>query len=603
MRQALSLLSGKLPAKAALSSTHLTTQPAATPAASRVRSRRSRSRRVGRLMAGVALAASAALVPPTAQAQTFKAIPLDGGGHTSGFAQSAQSPNRIYAFGDVFGAWRSDNKGTTWEYLNWSIPGGDIVGMGMAAQQDNANTVYYLTPSSFYKSTNSGTSWNKLLSDINWGAQQPKEYQRVRGATHILIHSNNADELWLASPRSNQTGTLWKKSANSTTWIKMGGSTFDVGTNRALTLFQSPVNPSQIWVGTEKGLYVTADGGTNFRKIISSNETNLPTAEVINVGMIRQFTATGTHRGVLLINYGKFCCSNNGVARITASNYSDITTYTAARPAQVNMGYPTGLQVFSNNTAVAWNTAGDVQGYSTDGGQTFNQRATTLNHTDANRVPIWTTAATMDAKDHPDYGTDQVIEVAGSNGTHWVITGGGAAMESTNSGVTWSYFPNGSGIAGVKTYPAGVSRHSDNRMYVPGSDIGMVIVTDGGASGKAQRSSTKTQAYLHGAFRVMEGADTNNLVIAGVHQQNNANLLLKSSNGGADWTPTSLSSSGLPLSWDGITKSVMALNNTNDFLVVLASSANSSSAPASSINPGVWRTTTGGSSFFCTTRY
>lgn len=556
MHRFLCLLPGKLRAKAVLSFIYL---------------------------AGLAFAANAAFLSTTTQAQTFKAIPLDGGGWTSGFAQAQ---GRIYAYGDAFGAWRTDNKGVNWTYLNWSIPDGDLAGYGMAAQQDNADIVYYLTSNSLYKSINGGTSWNKLLSDIHWGAQQPKEYQRVRGATHILIHSGNADELWLASPRSGQTGTLWKKSSNTTQWTKMGDSTFNVSTNRALTVYQSAIYPSHIWVGAEKGLYVTNDGGTNFRKVTSD----------INVGMIRQFN-TGTYAGVLLTNRGPFCCSNNGVTRITSNgNYSDITTYQGSIPTQVNMGYPTGLQVFSDNTAVAWNTAGDVQGYSIDGGQTFVKRATTLDHT--KNVPIWTTAATMDAKDHPDYGTDQVIEVAGSNGSHWIITGGGAAMESTNSGVTWSYFPNGSGIAGVKTYPAGVSLHKADRMYIPGSDIGLVIVNDGGASGQAQRSSTKSQVYLHGAFRVMEGPDSNNLVIAGVHQQDNANLLLKSSNGGADWTPTSLSGSGLPLSWDGITKSVMSLNNTNDFLVSLASSANSSSAPASSINPGVWRTTTGGSSFF-----
>lgn len=528
-------------------------------------------------MAGLVLVASVALLSSGAQAQTYKAISLDGGGHTSGFAQSKANTNRIYAYGDVFGAWRTDDKGTTWSYLNWGIKDGDIVGYGMAAQQDNADVVYYLTINSLYKSTNSGNSWDKLLGDINWGAQQPNEYQRVRGATHILINSGNSDELWLASPRKDQTGTLWKKSPNTTTWTKMGGSTFDVSTNRALTVYQSAIYPSHIWVGTEKGLYVTDNGGSSFRQVTSD----------INVGMIRQFN-NDPYKGVLLINYGKFCCDSNGVMRITAANgaYSDITKYSGSRPTQVNMGYPTGLQVFSDNTAVALNTAGDVQGYSTDGGQTFAKRATNL---DTKNVPVWTTAAKMTAKNYTDYGTDQVFQV-GDNPDHWIITGGGAAMESTNKGVTWSYFPNGSGIAAVKTYSVTISRLDEKRMYIPASDIGAAIVTDGGASGTAVSSTKKfiDNDNLHNSFRIMEGPDKDNLVLAGIRATGQISddkpLIMKSNNGGLNWTVETFGN----LPDHGIVKSVMSLTDKNDFLVVLADENQAKK---------VYRTKDGGSSF------
>ncbi|MCU0353126.1 MAG: fibronectin type III domain-containing protein, partial [Cytophagales bacterium] len=505
-------------------------------------------------------------MPFEAQAQTFKAVPLDGGGWTSGFAQADNG--RIYAYGDVFGAWRTDDGGLNWTYLNWNIPDGDIVGMGMAVQKDNADVVYYSTNNALYKSTNGGTTWTKLLGDI--GHNTP----RFRGSSPILVRANNPNEIWFAGPRKDLTGWLWKSSDGGSTWTKAGGSNFD--SNRARTLHNISAYANQIWVGTDNGLYVSTDGGNTFAQVSNHGE----------VGMIQRFT-TGPNAGAGLITRTQVNFDGGGVSRITATDYNNTSTYTSTRSNTVSLyfGYPTGLQIFSDNTACAWNTQGDRQGYSTDGGVTFEVRPTTLNTT---HVPIWTTAAIMTAKNHPDYGTDQVIQ-KGNDPNQWIITGGGAAMQSFDKGLSWSYFPNGSGIAAVKAYVVGVSRHDVNRIYIPASDIGSAIVTDGGASGQATRSSCKSMNFLHGSFRIMEGPDANNLVIAGINQAQDRNILLKSGDGGANWTEANLASSGLPASTDGIIKSVMSLNNTNDFLVVLSEIG----SPAQR----VYRTTNGGASF------
>lgn len=533
------------------------------------RPRRLVTNKMGQFILGLALASSAAFLTSSTQAQTYKSVSLDGGGHTSGFAQA--NNGRIYAYGDVFGAWRTDDGGSNWSYLNWNIPGGDIVGYGMAVQKDNADIVYYQSYTSIYKSTNGGTTWTNILSPL--GDFLP----RFRGASSIMIRSNNPDELWYAGSRKGETGWLWKSSNGGTTWEKAGGSFFD--SNRARTLHNIPQFPNQIWVGSDNGLYVSTDGGANFSLVGGSGRLS-------DVGMIQRFP-TGDFAGVGLVTR-----SNNnggGISRITATDYNNAATYsvTDAAVSNIHFGYPTGLQIFSDGSSSAWNTSGDRHGFSPagNGGQLFSVRATTLN---TNPVPVWTTAATMAAKNHPDYGTDQVIEDV-TNPNKWIITGGGAAMYSLDKGFSWQYFPNGSGIAAVKTYLSGVSRHDVNRVYVPASDIGSAIVTDGGASGQASLSSCKTFAALHGTFRVMEGPNTQSLVIAGVNQGGNANLLLKSADGGANWSNFDLSASNLPASTDGITKSVMSLNDANDFLVVLSETG----SPAQR----VYRTTNGGTSF------
>lgn len=536
------------------------------------------TKKVCQVMLILAFAAITVFLSAPLQAQTFKSVPLDCGGWFSGFAQADNGP--LYGYGDVFGAWRSDDGGTNWSYLNWGIAGGEIVGLGMAVQKDNADVVYYYSNNGLWKSINGGTDWTAILSDI--GDYPP----RFRGTSPVLIRSNNANEIWFAGPRKNLTGWLWKSSNGGKDWVKAGGTNFD--NNKTHTLHNVSTYGNQIWVGSENGLYVSTDGGNNFSLIGGSGRLK-------EVGMISRFTS-GAFAGVGLVTR-----SNNnggGISRITATDFSNAATYTVTDAAtnSIYFQYPTGLQIFSDGSSSAWNTSADRHGFSPagDGGQTFTVRNTTLNTT---VVPIWTTAAEMSAKNHPDYGTDQVIEAVG-NPNKWIITGGGAPMYSLDKGLSWQYFPNGSGLAAVKTYVAGVSRFDANRVYLPTSDIGSAIVTDGGQSGQATLSSHKTYPTLHNMFRILEGPDAKNLVLAGTDQGTNSTLILKSADGGITWSTLNLSGSGLPLSRDGITKSVMSLTDANDFLVVLASGTGQQGqiTPGTN-NPGVWRTTNGGASF------
>lgn len=520
------------------------------------------------ICAAAAITAACSLPAQT----TYRDITLDCGGWFSGFAQAEDS--RIYGFGDVFGAWRSDDAGNTWRYLNWGIPEFSIFGQAIAVQRNNANVVFYQTDVALYKSTDGGSTWSKKLGDLGIGDNGAPVY---RGASPILIRSNNPNEIWLAAPRKNMTGTLWVSSDGGDSWAKAGGTDFD--TNPAITLHNIPGYPNQIWVGSVGGLFVSTNGSSPFTRIGSASS-------LANVGMISRFPS-GTHAGVGLVTR-----SNNnggGISRITATDFNNVATYTItdSTTSSLQFGYPTGLQIFSDGTSSAWNTSADRHGFSSDGGQSFTVRGTTLNTTN---VPIWTTAARMQATGHPDYGSDQVIETIG-NPNKWLITGGGAPMVSLDKGLSWQYLANSNGLAGVKTWVASTSRFSTNVMYVPSADIGSAIITDGGSSGIAAFSSAKSFNFLHGAQKVMEGPDSQNLLIAGVEQSVNRSALIRSTNGGSTWVQLNLAGTGLPESYEGITKSVMSLNNANDFLVVLGRGIDLPS------NPGVWRSTNGGASF------
>lgn len=523
---------------------------------------------------------------------TFKAVPLDCGGWFSGYDQA--NDGTLYGFGDVFGAWRSDvvpgqpnQLGYKWEYLNWSIPENAVAGIAIAVQEDDSNVVYYASTKSLFKSVNRGVTWSKLLGDL---ADRLTEDGRIRGSSPLMIRTNNPNEIWYAGPRTSLTGTLWRSQDGGTSWDKMGGTAFDGNPSTlARTIHNIPQFPNQIWVGSTDGLHVSVDGGNNFTKVGS--------LALQNVGMIARYptNVAGATAGTGLVARAN---SGGGISRITYTDVNNVSTYTVTNSTtfDINFQYPTGLQIFSDGRASAWTTSADRHGVSTaaNGGLHFVRTATSVNPI---TVPIWTDFDTLAARTRPDFGTDMVIECKLNPG-RWYMTGGGAPMYSEDSGSSWQYFPNQNGIAAVKTYRGNVSRFNPNVLYFPASDVGGVIVTDGGASGDAQFTPHRSYKTLMGSFTIMEGPNPTNLVYAGLDQGLDKSILLKSNDSGATWTQTDITSSGLDLSRDGILKSVMSLNDANDFLVVLASgTGKDGTITPGTINPGVWRTTNGGASF------
>jgi hypothetical protein len=93
-------------------------------------------------------------------------------------------------------------------------------------------------------------------------------------------------------------------------------------------------------------------------------------------------------------------------------------------------------------------------------------------------------------------------------------------------------------------------------------------------------------------FNTMSSDDGQTLVAAGCEQASNKNMIIRSTNGGKDWTSLDLTNSGLPLSEEGIIRSAAASGNTTDYLVLLGFRGDRKNN-----NPGVYRTKDGGATF------
>jgi photosystem II stability/assembly factor-like uncharacterized protein len=86
--------------------------------------------------------------------------------------------------------------------------------------------------------------------------------------------------------------------------------------------------------------------------------------------------------------------------------------------------------------------------------------------------------------------------------------------------------------------------------------------------------------------------DGRTIVAAGCEQSSNSNLIYRSNDGGKTWEDLDLKASGLPLSEEGIQRSVAAPGSTTDFLVLLGFRGDRKNN-----NPGMYRTTDGGSNW------
>ena len=512
-----------------------------------------------------------------AQAQTtYRAIPMDCGGWFSGFA--IHSSGRLYGFGDVFGMWRSDNAGQSWQYLQGDFTTFDTFVNGAAVAAGNADTVAFLsgvspTNGKLFKSIDGGATWSNPLSGL--------ALRRDRGATPLFFHPASDNEIWLASARAGLTGKLWRTIDGGVNWSKMGGTTFDTVT--PTTIYAHPSYPDQIFVGgidttaALSGLYVSTDRGATFTLVWNNGGQNNP-AYPTNPPLVTSIVRRSDGIGYFAANIGGF--------RLTASNYASAATYTAtATVSRVNGAGPVNCAVLPNGDFITGDN-GQYLKKSTDGGLNWSTINTTLS---TPPTPAWTTPTALSA---PAPGRDHIV-IDPTNSSRWFMTGGKSPVISLDSGATWNYPPILNGLAGVPTYKTRFPRGAPDMALIPCSDQGLFTVTDGGLSGNVA-TSPRASIDEHFTFHeVLTSDDGQTLIAAGVQQGINRTAILRSTNGGTSWSQLDLTNAGLPVSYEGITRAVAAPGSTTDFLVLLGYTDKSGEPN----NPGLYRTTNGGTSF------
>lgn len=511
--------------------------------------------------------------PPASAQAVHKSIPLDVGGWFSGI--SVHSTGRVYGYGDVFGAWRSDNSGQSWTYLNRSFTTDDNFVSGLAVATGNADLVAFRSGKRLMKSGDGGVTWTAALADLT-------AISLVRGASPVMFYPGIDNEIWCAGNRTGLAGSLWRSVNGGIDWTKVGGTTFDSAV--ATTIYVRPEFPDQVWVGVKGAFYASADRGTSWTKVWDNGGLNNPFSNLPSVVMAVVRRADGI--GYMAADVGGY--------RITAGNWADPATYSLTKTVSWWNGWgPTNATVLADGSFISGGNGDrnpdnftdlrDAQRISADGGQTWQYLP--LNFSTPPQ-PVWAAPAQPGQK--AGGGRDFIVQDP-TNLSRWFMTGGKAPVVSLDSGQNWTFLPNGGGVAGVMTYKVRFPRSAPNVALLPSSDKGAFVVTDGGA-GEASGSSNRSILKLMTVHDVMSSDDAETLVAAGVDQNTNTSMIVRSTNAGATWAAVDLTSSGLPASSEGVTRSVMAPGNANDYLVLLGHGGSNS-------NPGMWRTTNGGASF------
>lgn len=175
------------------------------------------------------------------QAMAFE-VQSPGSAHVQTVEQSASEPNTVWAGTATAGAWKSIDKGLTWDLMTRDIPVNEVY--SIAIDPMNENNVLISGNSRVYKTTDGGVSWNELPSF---------EPGRVRDMKFV----NNDENIILVA------------SANGLMRSDDFGATFTAFSyEEHMELEQHPIDPS-IWYtvrlsGSKTEFYKSLDYGVTW---------------------------------------------------------------------------------------------------------------------------------------------------------------------------------------------------------------------------------------------------------------------------------------------------------------------------------------------------
>lgn len=206
------------------------------------------------------------------------------------------NPNTIYIGAAAGNIWKSENRGHTWTPIfehEKTASIGDI-----AIYQPNPNLIYVATGEGnprnsqnsgwgMYKTIDGGRSWQHL------GLELTRQIHRV------IVHPNNPDIVWAGASGAtwgpSEHRGVYKSKDGGKTWTK----TLYINDRTGISeLVMDPSNPNKLiagmwehqrdaWVfksgGEGSGLYLSYDGGENWKKITTEN--GLPQGELGRIGL------------------------------------------------------------------------------------------------------------------------------------------------------------------------------------------------------------------------------------------------------------------------------------------------------------------------------
>ena len=413
------------------------------------------------------------------------------GGQVTALAVDPQNPGNLYAAG-VSGIFKSSNGGVSWARASTGIT--DPTVAAIAVDPVTPTTLYAgtLQGGHVVKSTDGGGTWAPLPT----------------GPTLVVALAIPAQAPATIYASQQQSG-IRKSTDGGTTWTSVGVATLP-GFPTVKTLVVDPANPNTLYAGEQsRGVYKSVDGGVTW----AASNTGFTTGSVIQVMKLAidpqnpatLYAAANTSSGAGLYksvnggaNWTQVFADNSGIIGVQA------VLVDPQNPANVYIG-----------------TFGQGAMKSTNGGASFAAVNTGLPKAGVNVL-----AVNPSASANVYAGTQDGVYASANGGGAWTAASNGLALTT---------------VTAVAVDPA-----VPTTVYAATSLSGLFKSVDGGDSWQAINTgvpATGNLACNAPSFSSLAIDPANSGTLYAGTQCTSSSQVLKSTNGGANWTAAA---SGLP---------------------------------------------------------
>ncbi|MGC9125170.1 MAG: VPS10 domain-containing protein [Caldisericaceae bacterium] len=386
-------------------------------------------------------------------------------------------PQTVYAGGyDVF---KSTNRGVQWISLNTNLSSKVNC---IRTDPSNSNTIYVGTDQEgIFKSTDGGLNWIQISQGL-----RDYEYLSLPHIYSIIITPSNHSILYACADdgiyKSTDAGAKWTRINNGLTQtfkiIVNGVEGTDEVIPNVLSASINTANPSNVYLGTNMGIFVTENGGESWTKLSAPEE------------LIVSRMAASTNLDTILIGTDKGIFISKDYAKTWQKIGQDIIQ------TQINAFFAD----FTEPLQIVVATSKGIF-ESKDGGTSF---------TPSNKGLVYTNISHIIAG-----GDEKVLFAATLND---------GLYKSSNSGENWQLTTNA--LNNINAISAAVNPNNNQNVLL-GTDDGLYISKDGGetfdpASKQLEGNEVYSIVFLN-----------SQIVLAGT-----TNGIFKSEDGGFTWKPS-----------------------------------------------------------------
>ncbi len=423
-----------------------------------------------------------------------------GGGWSNEIAVSPINPNIVFVGSDNGGLFKSTNGGETWTRPMGAYGSGKIFNFricGVEIDPVNPNTVWVATGAGPFKTTDLGETW-KYMGGNGFPVLNQKN-RRETNLSSVYVHPANSNLVYLGLGGSAKHRTIpagkyfeigWKTTDGGQSWKALGKGGDAPNLNEPLCVSKiafSYNDQNIVYFATNQGLYKSADGGNNWKKLL-------------NLGFVRSVDVVknNPHKVFCAIYAGRKDNPNNGIWLSTDAGNS-WNHPTSIERKDYNYSYLgtkgcEWMQIADNNGKYIYAAVYGRFLQSTDGGNNwefYNRRNQEPND------PIG-------AFDEHGNGLKQFCVYSGNKNMAY-SDGTYMTLRTTDHGSNWKQTYGYMLKDGTWTNNGYVNTVVEdalidaNNIFLVDPDIGLQISTDGGKSWQIKSS----EKYLAGSTSVM----------------------------------------------------------------------------------------------------